>query len=133
VGRILQYANITNCAALAGGFDIEKTGAGAQFYAGGFLGDFHSSGTVSGCYSEGPVVVNTGASATGGVIAGGFAGRINAAISYCYAKGDVSALGYGDLYAGGFAGFIQDPGVSSCYAAGSVSAVSLGNNVDIYI
>jgi hypothetical protein len=131
VGNVYGYGNIGACSVEAGGFNITTTGNGSQLFAGGFVGDVVGGSTrintVSGCYADGPVVVNTGSAFEGSVVAGGFVGRSYGSLSYCYATGSVSALGYSTLYAGGFAG-LSNASVSYCYAAGNVSAVATGNS-----
>jgi hypothetical protein len=126
VGSTDYYVNISNCSAEAGGFDITKTGTGTLFYAGGFIGDFWGSSEVKACYAVSPIVVNNESTDTAGdVIAGGFFGRSQGGISYCYAAGSVSALG-SSIFAGGFGGLVLNSTVSYCYAAGNVTAVVKG-------
>ncbi|MDR3020450.1 MAG: hypothetical protein LBU66_06055, partial [Treponema sp.] len=105
-----------------------------QFYVGGFIGDLYSTGIIRNCYSESLVVLNTASDSTDtfSLAAGGFAGRIglnmDIRVSYCYAKGNVSVLGYNYIYAGGFCGIFNSSAFASfCYAAGNVSAILLGN------
>jgi len=139
VGKTYCYSDIKNSCALASSFSVEKTGTeNARFVMGGFIGSFYSNGSFSSssltaCYSEGPITAVIGnVSATSRVIAGGFAGTIGAPVSFCYAKGAVSALGYNEVHAGGFAGGIYYGECTNCFATGSINAqrgVSADNNV----
>jgi hypothetical protein len=133
IGKNYGYAAITGCSSLAGSFIIDKNSADvSQYYVGGFLGDFYQTGTMSNCYSDNQIVISGVSGFTGGVVGGGFAGRINAgvSVSYCYALGDVSATGYAAVYTGGFAGIINNGSSASyCYSAGDVYAYGKEVNV----
>ena len=123
-------ANVTDCTFLGSGFTVNKTNTGTIFYVGGFVGDFYS-GTAQNCSSTSPVVITMETTATGSVYAGGFSGRINANISYCYGKGDVSVTGLAQIKVGGFSAWTLASStnyIRNCYATGDVNAVSQGNN-----
>jgi hypothetical protein len=81
---------------------------------------------MNDCYSANPVVVNASATFTGTVMGGGFVGYTSgsqANCDYCYALGDVSISGYGNIRAGGFIG--NSGGNALCsYAAGKVNVYS---------
>jgi hypothetical protein len=133
VGRTWGYVSIDGCNSRQGGFTIDKTGSdNGSYYVAGFIGDFFYSGstnanagTIKNCYSIGHVTAIAGGLFTGAVAAGGFGGRIAAAVSHCYAQGNVSALGYAGFYASGFAGlFLSGSKAEYCYATGNVSAIS---------
>jgi hypothetical protein len=131
VGRNCEYADITGCSSLAGSFIIDKDSSYIMgiYFAGGFIGDFMSLGKVENCYSDNQIVISGSSGFRADVAGGGFAGRIdgigNGAVEvlYCYALGDVSVSGYGNVYAGGFASVFNRAGSASyCYAAGNVYA-----------
>jgi hypothetical protein len=131
VGRVNNFANIIESSSIAGNFNINKSAGNSHFFAGGFLGDFGrgstSTGTVRDCFSSNPVVINTEPGYTGHVTAGGFAGRSSTFISHCYALGDVSVTGYGNLYVGGFLGIgFTAVDVRFSYSTGNVSVYSRG-------
>jgi hypothetical protein len=135
VGKVYDTTAISDSYSVAGNFTINKDGVGDFFIVGGFIGD-HRGGSIKNSYSENPVVVNTSSGATGTIYSGGFSGRISSdatnPVEYCYAKGNVSALGYGNMRVGGFTGMsYSNASVSYCYAAGNVSAISrsASNNV----
>ena len=128
---------VTRSAALPESFDINKSGSDDYyfFYVGGFIGLF-SGGTISYCYSESPVVVNAGDGNKG---VGGFVGYLNAVISYCYAKGNISVTSTGNpptagsagsqVTAGGFAGISDSTATNAiqfCFATGNVTVVGGG-------
>jgi len=128
IGRSHRNIDITNSSAIAGGFDIYKAGNGSQFFAGGFVGDAGGgvnsaayNGTVGKCFSENHIAVNTSSGVISTLVVGGFSGRLTPFISYCYAKGNVSALCYAGIYAGGFSGNMTAG--SNCYATGNVNVI----------
>ncbi|MCL2067300.1 MAG: hypothetical protein FWG99_07530 [Treponema sp.] len=130
LGRTSGSANVDSCSAFAREFTVNKTGSGSQFYAAGFVGDFYGGAAVN-CSGENSVVITTSLGANSDKNVGGFAGRINADISYCYATGDISVTGYGIMYAGGFtARTVNSPlnTISNSYATGNVVITSLADN-----
>ncbi|MCL2443611.1 MAG: hypothetical protein FWD13_09150 [Treponema sp.] len=136
VGRVYGQSNIIGCDSLAGSFFIGKsrtTGSG-QFFVGGFLGDFFLSGTLEACYSNNLVdIIDITAVSSGvSVSVGGFAGRTNANISYCYAFGDVSVTSYSTFCVGGFVGSGDQGSISNSYATGNVNAYSFGGGAIVY-
>jgi len=133
VGYIQSESTIIDCNAIPENFNTFKTGTGAQYYMGGFVGDIVDSvigsSTVENCYSEGSITATPDVNVVITVVIGGFAGRVNGNISYCYAKGNVSSTVYGgsDLFSGGFMGILSGK-VSFCYATGNVSATSMNTS-----
>jgi len=140
-------ADVTNCSAAAGSFYMDKSDSGS-FFAGGFLGEISSErswedyvinpgGIIRNCFSEIPIIINT--SGDDSISVGGFAGRIggpgaNNKILYCYAKGNISVLGFESINVGGFAGIIiSNSSASFCYAAGNVSVIFQGRNYQRFI
>jgi len=129
VGSLRASGTITNCSSLQSGFEISKTGTGLSCI-GNFAGIFYS-GTVENCYAEKDVTVIADTGANGNMFIGGFAGRIDANTSYCYAKGNVSVLGYGHVLAGGFTGAITlGITLSKCYATGNITAINRGGSTN---
>jgi len=144
IGHISGNSDIQNCRALAGSFTINKSGTGNYFFVGGFLGEDNrtsgaTSNVISNCYSETNVFVHiigtvNGSSDGEGLAVGGFAGKIGGEISYCYAKGNVSASSSHRVFAGGFVGDIAAGTVTApcsikhCFATGNVSIPTRGGN-----
>jgi hypothetical protein len=125
IGKTYTGADVNDCS-MAGNFTITKTNTGNTFYIGGFVGDFYS-GTANNCYSLAPVMLDMQADQN--LRIGGFAGRINAPISYCYAKADINVAGQGEIRAAGFSAMtVSSPNtIQYCYATGNVNVVSEGN------
>jgi hypothetical protein len=135
VGKIPEYAKVDGCSSAAASFAIDKIGNGADFCVGGFIGDFNGTpvsgnptGKVEDCYSEIPIAVYTDPAYLMMLIAGGFAGRLDADIKYCYATGEVSARATSTdvnnaIYLGGFAAIQNTGSTNFCYASGKVSAL----------
>jgi len=122
---------------------VSTTGSIAGLLAG------ENSGTISGCYTSGPVDMSiasgnrtgggvVGVNQTGGVIAncgsgadvvngcfgdGGFVGHNEGIITCCYATGKVAASdSLTSNYVGGFVGNNQGDGIiSNCFSTGAVS------------
>ncbi|GHV94860.1 hypothetical protein AGMMS50293_11800 [Spirochaetia bacterium] len=130
IGSVYEYATISHCSSEG---DISVTRADLyRTYVGGFIGDFWSNGSIINCYSENNVTSSNTAN-PGNFIAytGGFAGRLAADISYCYAKGNVTRNGLGAGYIGGFAGdFTDGASASYCYAAGNVIGDAAGDGTN---
>jgi hypothetical protein len=120
---------VEKCSSLAGSFDIAKSG-GNLFYIGGFVGN--SGGTITGCYSNNPVVVNATDGFTAVIRSGGFSGEGAGTIKYCYALGDMSITSYTGIYAGGFSGSAS-ASFSCCYAVGNVNAYKMGAGNDLCV
>ena len=127
VGCMRDYADITFCSAVAGEISLDKSdNTDGYVFLGGFLGDtFNSGGGIINCYSDNHVKATATATSTNAELrVGGFIGNMSSDISYCYAKGDVSATQNNIVKAGGFAGEILFTGssISNCYATGRVEA-----------
>lgn len=129
VGSSFTSTIFTNCFSMQSGFNIHKYGDGF-FIVGGFIGSANiTSGAtrvyMEHCYTEGPVVVYTDTNVPM-LSAGGFAGSLTGNISYCYAKGDVSVVGYGHTIAGGFIAQSGGALLTNTYATGNVSVINFG-------
>ncbi|MCL2805054.1 MAG: hypothetical protein FWD26_03845 [Treponema sp.] len=122
VGKVIEYANISNCFAKPTVININKNNTVGSMTIGGFIGFLEANGTIINCYSEGPITIP---STAGSGYAGGFAGRLDADISYCFAKGNVSVgILRNIVAAGGFVGELS-ANASFCYATGDVIATRL--------
>ena len=126
LGKTSGTAYVEDCIFFGSSFVVNKTNTGSIFYVGGFVGDFYG-GTAINCSSANPVTITMETAATGSVNAGGFSARINANISYCYAKGDISVNGFGPILAGGFTSTTYNSStnfIRNCYATGDVNIIS---------
>jgi len=136
IGRAYSNGYINNCSVISKSFDTYKypdTSDNGRYFMGGFCGDLcNTTATIEDCYSEGSVVLNSNSNVTGQASAGGFIGRLNGKISYCYAKGEVSAIGQGQTWVGGFMGVAEYSTVKSCYATGNVSFINKGSKAITY-
>ena len=121
IGKKFTKGDIIRCSSTAENFIFEKTGSG-QIYVGGFFGECLGSGEIINCFSDNPVTVKEQVTGTTmQVQVGGFAGFIQADISYCYAKGKVDVETRHESRIGGFAGgFFWNITASSCFASGDV-------------
>ena len=106
----------------AGTLSATKTGTGTYFYVGGFVGDFFD-GDTKNCYSTSAVIITRN---TGYIYAGGFTGRVNSDISYCYAEVDLTIVANGNIYAGGFSGITSAVplDIKYSYATGEVTVIN---------
>jgi len=140
VGEIMA-TTFTNCKTSAGLIELNNTSTSGSYSVGGFIG--MSRTDIKGCFSNSPIEITIKlTSATGSVSlwVGGFIGRLtrlssegytsgSATISNCYSGGSVFAKvdnsnsnGY-NLYAGGFAGAMEDfVRIINSYALGNVLA-----------
>jgi len=122
IGRVARNVEIENISARAEIFEISKI-EGNMLFIGGFVGEDHY-GIYRNCYSDNPIIINTGVDT---VRAGGFAGGASYRLSYCFAKGDVSVTSTGIISAGGFVGYSYGVRMLYNYASGNVSVVSTGD------
>ena len=145
-GGLVGYnsGSITNCyaagdvsATASGKYVTAYTGAYAYAYAGGLVG--YNYGTIMNSYATGSVSATASSTSTSyydnaNAYAGGLVGYnygSNAAITNCYAMGDVSTStsSYDDAYAraGGLVG-LNSGTITHCYATGDVSASSTSSS-----
>jgi hypothetical protein len=98
-----------------------------SIYAGGLVGD--SNGTITGCYSTGPVGVSVLTTiSTNYSYVGGLAGGTSGNVTNCYSRGLVNctvhvysaATAY--ICAGGLAGSQYGGNIINCYATGGITA-----------
>jgi hypothetical protein len=131
-GGVTPASTIESCYSHAGDIIVNKKGAG-NINIGGLIGYYFNGagGLIKDSFSLNHIVVNTEPGTTGIISAGGFIGSRGGSttnVSYCYAKGNVSVLGYGAINAGGFIGNDSiGSNITNCYATGNVSAISRGS------
>ncbi|MBQ2875813.1 MAG: hypothetical protein IJE25_02245 [Clostridia bacterium] len=114
-----ETASMTLCSTTCN-VDIKISTSSDNNYpcAGGFIG--YTKGNITQCYATGKVDLDCGDESH--AVAGGFAGKIEAAVvDQCYATGEVNNVSIDEAITGGFAGYATYMAtVQDCYSTGKV-------------
>ena len=139
-GRVTRGA-VTNCYSEVA---VRSEDGNVSAFTGGLIG-YMSGGSITNSYSSGNVSGNhtyvhraMGRDASYGLHIGGLAGvaRDGAALSNCFATGNIDARSAYGVYGGGLTGYLgfynlsPSASIANCYAAGNVECIESNENTD---